>query len=241
MKIKNKILEQSDNPERKSSLTLSFRLCFLFLIVCILIPLGRAETLPEDVDPISLLEFSLAPSSQNVNISNTQEYSNASFHIWKTHMRIAKLSNQWQTQTNSNIAVNFAAKVNKKPSHLLIAKSPTTDLSRQLWQARIASPEDGKNSKSKNELYRIIGKIRSVKFVPQKKSARPLIVVEPTRKVESNEVSSYTAMPREQETDKIERKHADGRHTKNRNTIPQDAKMNTGAQEAPTAGIPGGY
>ena len=58
--IKNEILEQSDNPERKSTLTLSFRLCFLFLIVCISVHRARAETLSEDIDPISFLEeFSL--------------------------------------------------------------------------------------------------------------------------------------------------------------------------------------
>jgi len=154
MTIKNEILEQSDNPERESYLTLSFKLCFLFLIVCISTSLGRAETLSKVIDPISLLEeFSLSPSSQNANISNSPEY--------------AKLSDQRQTQTNSNIAVNFAAKVGKKTSHLLIAKSPTTDISRQLWQARISASKDRKSNQSKNELRQIIRQLNSIEFKPQ--------------------------------------------------------------------------
>ena len=214
MTIKNEILEQSDNPERESYLTLSFRLCFLFLIVCISIPLARAETLAEDIDPISLLEeSSLTPISQNVNISNTPEYSNASFHIWETPIQIAKLSDQWQTQTDSNIAVNFAAKVDKKPSHLLIAKSPTTDISRQLWQARISASEDRKPNQSKNELRQIIRQINSIEFKPPNQTPEPLIVVEPIRKTEYSEISSDTEMSQEQEPDKIERKLPDGQIT----------------------------
>ncbi len=209
--IKNEILEQSDNPGRKSSLTLlvplSFRLCFLFLIVCILIPLARAETLSEDIDPISLLEFPLTPSSQNVNISNTQEYSNVPSRT------ITKLSDQYQTQTNSNIAENFAATVDKKTSHLLIAKSPTTDISRQLWQARISASKNRKPNQSKNELRQIIRQIDSIEFKPQDQTPEPLIVVEPIQKAELNEISSDTEISQEQEPSKIERELPDGQIT----------------------------
>jgi len=214
MTIKNEFLEQSDNPERKSSLTLSFRLCFLFLIVCILIPLGRAETLSKDIDPIKLLESSLAPSSQNINISNITEHSNAPFCIWQPPIQLARLpSDQWQTQTKNSIALNFAAKVGKKPSHLLIAKSPTTNISRQLWQARITNPKDGKTSKSKNELRQIIRQISSVEFKPQDQTSELLIVVEPIQKAEPNAISSDTEMPQEQKLNKIKRKLPDGQIT----------------------------
>jgi tetratricopeptide (TPR) repeat protein len=209
--IKNEILEQSDNPERKSSLTLSFRLCILFLIVYILIPLGHAGTLSEDIDPISLLESSLSPSSQNINISNTTEHSIAPFRIWQPPIQIARLpSDQWQTRANSNIAVNFAAKVDKKPSHLLIAKSPTTDISRQLWRARITNLKDGKTSKSKDELRQIIRRVNSVEFKPQDRISKLLIVVEPTQKAEPNAISSDTGMPQEQKLNKIKCKLPDG-------------------------------
>ena len=209
--IKNEILEQNDNPERKSSLTLSFRLCFLFLIICILIPLGHAETLSEDIDPISLLESSLASSSQDINISNITEHSNDPFCIWQPPIQLTRLpSDKWQTRTNSNIAVNFAAKVDKKTSHLLIAKSPTTDISRQLWQARITNLKDGKTNKSKNELRQIIRQINSVEFKPQDQTYKPLIVVEPIHKAEPNAISSDTEMPQEQKLNKIKGKLPDG-------------------------------
>jgi len=83
--------------------------------------------------------------------------------------------------------------VDEKKTHLLFAKSPTTDISRQLWQVRITPPEEKKTNKSKNELYRMIEEIRSVKFEPMEKSAEPIIVVEPTRKVEAREISSDVA------------------------------------------------
>lgn len=193
MTIKNELLEQSDNPKRKSSLTLSFRLCLSFLVVCILIPLGCAETLSEDID------------------SNIPKHSNAPFPIWKTPMQIATLSDQSQTRTNSTVAASFAANVDKKPSHLLIAKSPTTDLSRQLWQARISPSKDGKPHQSKTELRQIIRQISSIEFKPQDQSSESLIVVEPTQKAEPNEISSDTEIPQEPEPNKIERKLPNGR------------------------------
>ena len=211
MTIKNKILEQSYNPERKSSLTLSFGLYVLFLIVCILICPARAETLSENLDPISLLDFALSPSPQNINISNSP----APLHILATPMEIATLPDQWQIQTNSNIAVNFAAKaeVDKKPPHLLLAKSPMTDISRQLWRARITASKDGQASQSKTELQQLIRQIDSVEFKPPAQTPEPIIIVEPLWKTEPNEISSDTEMSQEPEPNKIEHKLPDGQIT----------------------------
>jgi hypothetical protein len=166
--------------------------------------LARAETLSEYIDPINLLEFSLTPSSQNVNISNTPKYSNASFRIRETSMQIAKPSDQRQKQADSNIAVNFAADLDKEPSHLPIAPSPTANLGHQLWQARISNPEDRNLGKSENELCQIIEKIRSVKFEPQDKSAEALIVTEPVPKTEPDETLSDSDVLQEPEPKKAE-------------------------------------
>jgi tetratricopeptide (TPR) repeat protein len=103
-----------------------------------------------------------------------------------------------------NSSKQLSTKVSKKQGHLLIARSPTTDLGRQLWQARISNPKDRDLSKSKNELYQIIEKIRSVKFEPQDKSAEPLIVVEPAPKTEPDESSSDSNVPHESELKKTE-------------------------------------
>ena len=100
----------------------------------------------------------------------------------------------------------LSAQVDKKPSNLLIAKSPSTYLGRQLWQARISAFKDEKLSQSKNELRQIIRQIDSIEFKPQDQTPEPLIVVEPIQKAEPNEISSDTEMSQEQEPNKIERK-----------------------------------
>ncbi len=88
----------------------------------------------------------------------------------------------------------------------LIAKSPKTDLSRQLWQARINIADDAKHSESKNKLRRIIREIRSVGFRPRRQAPAPVIVVEPIRKTEPNEITPAKETPQENESGKIEHK-----------------------------------
>jgi len=103
-----------------------------------------------------------------------------------------------------NSSKQLSTKVGKKQGHLLIARSPTTDLGRQLWQARISNPKNNPNSKGKDELYQMIEKIRSVKFEPQDKSAEPLIVVEPAPKTAPDENSPDSNVPQESEFKKTE-------------------------------------
>lgn len=207
MTIKNGIPEQCDKPECRDSLTLSFRLCSLVLIVCILTPPARAESLLEDIYPFNLPGFSFAPSSQNENTLNIPEHSNAPFVICQPPVQIAGLPlDQWQTQTGSNMAANFAAQVDKKPSLPLIARIPTTNLGRKLWQARINALEDKNTSQSKDELRQIIKQISSVEFKSQAQPAETLIVIEPIRKTEPNEISSPSQMPQKRGPGKIEYK-----------------------------------
>ena len=103
-----------------------------------------------------------------------------------------------------NSSKHLSTEVSKKQGHLLIARSPTTDLGHQLWQARISNPKDNLNSKGKDEFYQMIEKIRSVKFEPQDKSAEPLIVVEPAPKTPPDESSSDSNVPQESELKKTE-------------------------------------
>lgn len=77
---------------------------------------------------------------------------------------------------------------NKEQSNLSIANSSTTHLSQQLWQAGITTPKD--SSETKNELYQIIEKVRSVKFEPQDKTSEPLAIAEPTQKTKPDDTSS---------------------------------------------------
>lgn len=92
------------------------------------------------------------------------------------------------------------------PSQPFIAKSPKTDLSRQLWQARITIAEDTKTGESKNELQRIIREVNSVDFKSRQQTPAPLITLEPIRKTDPNETATDKEMPQEDKPIKIERK-----------------------------------
>jgi tetratricopeptide (TPR) repeat protein len=207
MTNKNELLGQSDRWERKGSPDLIFKRCILFLIVYVLVPLiVCSEASSEDIDPTHLLEATLVPNSQDINVSNTMEHSNALFRIWRLPIQIAERpSGQWQARNTRNIAMNFVAKVDKKKSQLLIAQSPTTDLGRQLWRDRMTNPKDEKTGKGKDELQQLIKKINAIKFKSQAQTPKPLIVVEPVQKTELNKISSDIEIPQKQETAKPER------------------------------------
>jgi tetratricopeptide (TPR) repeat protein len=172
-----------------------------------LTPPAHAESLLEDIYPFNLPGFSFAPSSQNENTPNIPELSNAPFVIRQAPVQIAGLPpDQWQTQTGSNVAANFAAQEDKESSLPLIARIPTTDLGRKLWQARINASEDKNSSQSKDELRQIIRQISSVEFKSHEQPAESLIVIEPIHEAEPNEISSPAEMPQKQEPGKIEHK-----------------------------------
>ena len=173
IKIKNKISEQFDTPDYRSFLTLSFRLCFSVLVVCILTSFGYAETLSEDVNQIDILESSLLADLEDINTSDIQ-------------IDIPS-SDQRQTEISSNIVANLAARVDTKSSDLVIAGSAATDPGRQLWQAGIGVSEDSKSGQNKNELQQLIKQINSIEFKSPDQTPAPLIVVEPVGKAESNE------------------------------------------------------
>jgi len=195
MTVKNRFLEQSDNPQRRRSLTLSFRLCLSPMVVCMLIPLGCAETL-----------------SQNVN-ATIAKYPTTPFPIWKAPVQVATASGQRQTQANSTVAANFAAKVEEKPPDLLIVESPTTDLSRQLQQARISPSADDEPDQSKDELRQMIRQISLIEFKPPDQASESSVVVEPAQEAEPNEMPSDTDILQETDPNRIERKLPDGRVT----------------------------
>ena len=83
---------------------------------------------------------------------------------------------------------------------------PNGHLQRQLWQARISAAQSEKNEVSKNELKRMIERIRSVKFKPRKQPPEPVIVVEPAPTTEPNETAPDTAVRKEHEKKEIEPK-----------------------------------
>ncbi len=207
MSLKSRILAQCDYTGPMSRSVWSLKLCFLVVIVCILTAPVRAEGLWEDIYPFNVGGFSFAPGSQSVNTSGMPEQPDAPFGIEQPLGQVAELAlDDGQSQTGSNTAADIAAQIDTTPSHPLIAKSPKTDLTRQLWQARISISGDTKHSESKNELRQIIREINSVEFKPRQQAPEPLIVVEPIRKTDPNETASDKGMPQEDESGKIEHK-----------------------------------
>jgi tetratricopeptide (TPR) repeat protein len=173
IKIKNKISEQFDSPDCKSFLTLSFRLCFSVLVVCILASFGYAEILSEDANQIDILESSLLTDLEDIDTSVIP------IDILSSDQRLTEIS--------SNIVANLAARVDAKSSDLVIAGSAATDPGRQLWQAGISVSGDIKSGQNKNELQELIKQINSIEFKSPDQALEPLIVVEPAGKAESNE------------------------------------------------------
>jgi len=83
---------------------------------------------------------------------------------------------------------------------------PNSHLQRQLWQARISAAQSEKDEASKNELKRMIERIRSVKFKPRKQPPEPVVVVEPAPTTKPNETALDTAVRKEPEKKEIEPK-----------------------------------
>jgi len=91
-------------------------------------------------------------------------------------------SGQLDPNTDANLP---GRKPEKSPqSSLFIAKSPTTDLGRQLWQTRISAYKGQTDGKSKNELQRLIELIRSVEFKPQEQPPETVAVIKTVQETE---------------------------------------------------------
>ncbi len=190
MSVKSRILAQCDYTGPMSRSVWSLKLCFLVLIVCILTAPVCAEGLWQNIYPFNVGGFLYAPGSQSASTSDMPEQADAPFDIGQALEQVAEQALDDGTT----------------PSHPLIAKSPKTDLSRQLWQARISIDRDTKHSESKNELRRIIREINSVEFEPRQQGPESLIVVEPIRKTDPNEIATDKEPPQEDESGKIEYK-----------------------------------
>lgn len=167
------------------------------------------------LNPINILICHLVPSSQDVNAPNIPAHSDASFRARQSPAQVAELQlgQQEQSRTRNNVAVNVTAQIDEElpKSSLIIARSPTTEPERLLWQARISAPKEEKNSRSQNELQHVIKQIGSVEFRPQDETPEPSIVVEPVQKTEPDKISvdieaaqdkSEAELPYERVTDK---------------------------------------
>lgn len=197
MSLRMRIPARCDYTRPMSRSVWSLELCTAVLIICILTGPVCAEGVWGSIYPFNVSGFSLAPGGQSSIGSDMPERAEAALGVR-------------QSQAGSGRTADIGADVGRTP---FLAKSPTTDLSRQLWQARISTTGDRKPSKSKNELQRIISEVGSVDFKPRKQAPEPLIVIEPIRKADPNETAPDKEIPQEDESVTIKPKPAYGQVT----------------------------
>ncbi len=164
--MKNKISEQLTGPNR---------IGFLVLAVCVCVSLGYAETLPEDTDPMDILEMSLLTDLEDVNIAD---------------IRFDKRSLLGgQKELISNIVANLSSGTDKdaKSSDLATAVGSVSSLARQLWQAGAGLIRNDESAKDRDELQDLIEQINSVEFKSHQQLPPPIIVVEQAEKDETKE------------------------------------------------------
>ncbi|MHC4622284.1 MAG: tetratricopeptide repeat protein [Planctomycetota bacterium] len=82
----------------------------------------------------------------------------------------------------------------------------SSQLSRQLWQARISTPEDEIDELNRYELEQIIEQIRSVQFKPREKTAEPVILLKVTPTIEPNKAPQDGNAPSEPAKKEVEYK-----------------------------------
>ncbi len=68
----------------------------------------------------------------------------------------------------------------------LIAKTPKTDLARNIWRDRIGTPQDPEENKTKDQLQQLIKRIRAIEFKSPEPPHEPAVTREPEPQIEPN-------------------------------------------------------
>jgi TolA-binding protein len=191
MKTENKNLEQNCNTKRKTSLTLSCKLCIhalgsSLLAFCFLTSVSGAEIVTEQLDPTDLIMSHSAETSQDANTQNIKDDPDALKAVVQPPMHVVELpaDRHQQIQTTPHTIeitpLNFTTQVEEKSpqDNFVTVSNPETLITRQLWQERITVSKDEKDRRNKDELRQIIEQIRSVEFQLQSETPEPVTVAE---------------------------------------------------------------
>ena len=73
-----------------------------------------------------------------------------------------------------------------KGADWLIAKTPTTDLARDLWRDRMTVPKSLEENETKEQLQQLIKRIRTIEFKPPEPAHKPVVTVTPISQTEPN-------------------------------------------------------
>lgn len=134
----------------------------------------------ELIDPVDLLATDLTPKSEKV--INT--------HI---PIQISKAGlDHHKPKTNSDITMNFTTRLDGQvtgSSNFLLAQSPASDVQEKLWKTRITASDEGQGDQDndiKNDLRRIIKKVRAIRLKSWDEISNPVIIIEPYVQAEAN-------------------------------------------------------
>ncbi|MHC4570544.1 MAG: tetratricopeptide repeat protein [Planctomycetota bacterium] len=153
-----------------------------------------------------------AETSQDVNTPDISKTSSHLFSVPKASAQTNKIlpAQKEQSQTSTDNA-HIDKKLPQDSS--TSTENSNSEVQRQLRLARIATPKDQNNQRSKSELQRLIEQIRNIEFKPQNQSPEPIIVVEPlptieppAQTAEPDEMLSDTELPEEPEGKEIDSK-----------------------------------
>ena len=164
--------------------------CLTCLLLCLHGSPAIAKLSPALPDPHGGVALAEAPTDANASKTPPDEQR-------LTQHQDPKPATGTTADSNSQIA-------EQPPAHnWLIAKSPTTDIGRKLWQTRITVPNSKNDANSDDDLQRIIELVRSVEFKPRNTPPKPLITPESPAQPEPNETAGERSPGKNAETQQI--------------------------------------
>ncbi len=200
MKTNNDSKKQNYGLKSEFPATAGFRTCLCaFCLTCLLLCLNGSPAvarlssgLP---DPNNPSPSALAEAPTDANAPKTPPAGPDEQRL-RQHQD-PKPATDTTADSNSQIAEQPPAR------NWLIAKSPTTDIGRKLWQTRITVPNSKNDTNSDDDLRRIIELIRSVEFKPRNKTPKPLITLESPAQPEPNQAAVGPSPGKNTETQQI--------------------------------------
>ncbi len=185
------------NDSKKQNCGLKSGFLWAFCLTCMLLCLhgspAVARLSPAQPDPNNPSPSALAEAPADANASKTSPANGQRLRRHQDPIPVTDTT----ADSNSQIAEEPPAR------NWLIAKSPTTDIGRKLWQTRITVPNSKDDTGSDDDLRRIIELIRSVEFKPRNTPPKPLITLESPAQPEPNEIASEPSLGKKTETQQI--------------------------------------
>lgn len=184
---------------RTQNLCWSIVIFLAFSILCLSSASFAKNSSPQELDPLDLLDSPPTKKTQSLpgsaqipieKISNPtgQQLESQNLNIEALPREVNEFLSSEKT-TRTNVPANFGAQLDGTlpQNDLSLTATSAADAAQQLWKARINAPKQNQESETKNELRRLIERLRSIIIMPQQKSPLPLPVAEEVPADEPND------------------------------------------------------